>query len=74
MIILNKEVAYVTVGDFFQNTNEKLEQNKISVDDLDISDVLDENLRVDENIIVIAEFGINQKLLKSSIQFLGNIY
>jgi len=71
---LNKEVVYVTIGDFYPNVNEKLEVNKMSINELDLCDIFDENIRNNKNSLIIAEVGLKQKLLNPTLQFAFGVY
>jgi hypothetical protein len=71
---INKDVVYVTFEDFYPNVQEKLETRKITITEIDLCDLSDETLRSNEDIIIIAEIGVEQKLLSKSLQFAFNVY
>lgn len=71
---LTKEVVYVTFEDLYPNTQEKLETKKITINEIDLCDLSDAGLRNAEDIIIIVEIGVEQKLLSKSLQFAFNVY
>jgi len=71
---INKDIVYVTFEDFYPNVQEKLETRKMAISEVDLCDLIDETLRNNEDVIIIAEIGVEQKLLSKSLQFAFNIY
>lgn len=71
---INKEVVYVTFEDLYPNVQEKLDTRKMTITEIDLCDLSDETLRSNEDIIIIAEIGAEQKLLSKSCEFGFNVY